>query len=177
MVLSTAPNIPRWKQTPRTTWGGGTRSASQRQSALRGKPAVPARVARERQQKPADGSTHLVLPQDGGGTARPGAGAVAQPRRTARLRIRSPWNALAERGAGREDPQGSGDDGDAAHQPRLHRLSARPGEANRIGPTDSCRAQGRRAVLQEHPQVRFHFTPTCSSWLKQIELWFAKIGG
>lgn len=31
--------------------------------------------------------------------------------------------------------------------------------------------------LQEHPQVRFHFTPTCSSCLKQIELWFAKIRG
>ena len=29
--------------------------------------------------------------------------------------------------------------------------------------------------LQEHPQVRFHFTPTYSSWLNQVELWFAKI--
>src|ERR1700683_3581718 len=29
--------------------------------------------------------------------------------------------------------------------------------------------------LAEHPQVRFHFTPTYSSWLNQIELWFAKI--
>ena len=26
-----------------------------------------------------------------------------------------------------------------------------------------------------HPQVRFHFTPTYSSWLNQVELWFAKI--
>lgn len=26
-----------------------------------------------------------------------------------------------------------------------------------------------------HPQVQFHFTPTYSSWLNQIELWFAKI--
>jgi transposase len=30
--------------------------------------------------------------------------------------------------------------------------------------------------LQEHPRVRFHFTPTYSSWLNQVELWFAKNG-
>jgi transposase len=26
-----------------------------------------------------------------------------------------------------------------------------------------------------HPNVRLHFTPTYSSWLNQIELWFSKI--
>src|ERR1700692_1061120 len=29
--------------------------------------------------------------------------------------------------------------------------------------------------LAEHPHVRFPFTPTYSSWLNQVELWFAKI--
>ncbi len=29
--------------------------------------------------------------------------------------------------------------------------------------------------LDETPKVRFHFTPTYSSWLNQVELWFAKI--
>ena len=29
--------------------------------------------------------------------------------------------------------------------------------------------------LSAHPKVRFHFTPTYSSWLNQVELWFAKI--
>ena len=29
--------------------------------------------------------------------------------------------------------------------------------------------------LAQHPKVRFHFTPTYSSWLNQVELWFAKI--
>src|SRR5580693_4962883 len=29
--------------------------------------------------------------------------------------------------------------------------------------------------LQQHPRVQFHFTPTYSSWLNQVELWFAKI--
>lgn len=30
-------------------------------------------------------------------------------------------------------------------------------------------------VLAEHPNVHLHFTPTYSSWLNQVELWFAKI--
>jgi transposase len=29
--------------------------------------------------------------------------------------------------------------------------------------------------LKEHPKVQLHFTPTYSSWLNQVELWFAKI--
>jgi transposase len=29
--------------------------------------------------------------------------------------------------------------------------------------------------LSEHPEVSFHFTPTYSSWLNQVELWFSKI--
>src|SRR5262245_57480957 len=31
------------------------------------------------------------------------------------------------------------------------------------------------AFLAAHPHVRLHFTPTYSSWLNQVELWFAKI--
>ncbi len=29
--------------------------------------------------------------------------------------------------------------------------------------------------LAEHPRVHMHFTPTYSSWLNQVELWFAKV--
>ena len=29
--------------------------------------------------------------------------------------------------------------------------------------------------LKTNPKVRFHFTPTYSSWLNQVEIWFAKI--
>ena len=29
--------------------------------------------------------------------------------------------------------------------------------------------------LAQNPKVHFHFTPTYSSWLNQVELWFAKI--
>lgn len=31
------------------------------------------------------------------------------------------------------------------------------------------------AWLEAHPNVTFHFTPTYSSWLNQVEIWFAKI--
>lgn len=31
------------------------------------------------------------------------------------------------------------------------------------------------AFLADHPNVHLHFTPTYSSWLNQVELWFAKI--
>src|SRR5262249_19927739 len=31
------------------------------------------------------------------------------------------------------------------------------------------------AFLATHPHVQLHFTPTYSSWLNQVELWFAKI--
>ena len=32
-----------------------------------------------------------------------------------------------------------------------------------------------RTFLATHPRVHLHFTPTYSSWLNQVELWFAKI--
>ena len=30
------------------------------------------------------------------------------------------------------------------------------------------------AFLSEHPAVHLHFTPTYSSWLNQVELWFGE---
>ena len=32
-----------------------------------------------------------------------------------------------------------------------------------------------RDFLTAHPQVHFHFTPTYSSWLNQVEIWFSKV--
>jgi transposase len=37
------------------------------------------------------------------------------------------------------------------------------------------KTQAVRSFLITHPKVRLHFTPTYSSWLNQVELWFAKI--
>ena len=32
-----------------------------------------------------------------------------------------------------------------------------------------------KTFLTEHPNVQLHFTPTYSSWLNQVELWFGRI--
>ena len=43
---------------------------------------------------------------------------------------------------------------------------------------DNLSTHKTRAVetfLTEHPQVHLHFTPTYSSWLNQVELWFGRI--
>lgn len=43
---------------------------------------------------------------------------------------------------------------------------------------DNLSAHKTKAVdefLQANPKVRFHFTPTYSSWLNQVETWFGKI--
>jgi transposase len=43
---------------------------------------------------------------------------------------------------------------------------------------DNLSAHKTQAVeqfLALHPKVRFHFTPTYSSWLNQVEIWFAKV--
>jgi transposase len=43
---------------------------------------------------------------------------------------------------------------------------------------DNLSAHKTKAVeqfLAEHPKVHFHFTPTYSSWMNQVELWFSKI--
>jgi transposase len=43
---------------------------------------------------------------------------------------------------------------------------------------DNLSAHKTQAVEQfraDHPKVRLHFTPTYSSWLNQVEIWFAKI--
>src|SRR5438874_2300943 len=37
------------------------------------------------------------------------------------------------------------------------------------------KTQAVRTFLIEHPTVQLHFTPTYSSWLNQVELWFSKI--
>jgi transposase len=31
------------------------------------------------------------------------------------------------------------------------------------------------ALLEKHPEVKLHFTPTYSSWLNQVEIWFSRI--
>ena len=37
------------------------------------------------------------------------------------------------------------------------------------------KTQAVRDFLEAHPRMKLHFTPTYSSWLNQVEIWFAKI--
>lgn len=37
------------------------------------------------------------------------------------------------------------------------------------------KTQSVHEFLEQNPRVQFHFTPTYSSWLNQVEIWFAKI--
>jgi len=37
------------------------------------------------------------------------------------------------------------------------------------------KTQAVREFLEQHPRVRFHFTPTYSCWLNQDEIWFAEV--
>jgi transposase len=61
----------------------------------------------------------------------------------------------------------------------LTQLLSQTGRAKEIHIVlDNLSAHKTKAVeefLAQHPKVRFHFTPTYSSWLNQVELWFAKI--
>jgi hypothetical protein len=34
-----------------------------------------------------------------------------------------------------------------------------------------------KEFLEQNPRVRFHFTPTYSSWMNQVGIWFVKILG
>jgi len=56
-----------------------------------------------------------------------------------------------------------------AHQPRGKEIHV---IADNLSAHKTKKVQ---AFLDEHPKVRLHFTPTYSSWLNQVELWFAKI--
>jgi transposase len=56
-----------------------------------------------------------------------------------------------------------------AHQPRQR-------EIHIIVDNFSAHKTARvKQFLADHPRVQIHFTPTYSSWLNQVELWFAKI--
>ena len=56
-----------------------------------------------------------------------------------------------------------------AHQPRGKRIHV---IADNLSAHKTKQVQ---TFLDEHPNVKMHFTPTYSSWLNQVELWFAKI--
>jgi hypothetical protein len=48
-------------------------------------------------------------------------------------------------------------------------------DAVRVDNLSAHKTKAVRDFLQQHPRVRFHFTPTYSSWLNQVEIWLAKM--
>ena len=56
-----------------------------------------------------------------------------------------------------------------AHQPRQQAIHVI------LDNLSTHKTQHVKTFLREHPHVQLHFTPTYSSWLNQVELWFAKI--
>jgi len=47
--------------------------------------------------------------------------------------------------------------------------------ANILGNLAAHKTRVVRNFLEHHPSVEFRFTPTYSSWLNQVGIWFAKI--
>lgn len=67
---------------------------------------------------------------------------------------------------GREPPEPDPDGRDDRRRREIHLIA------------DNLSAHMTKAVqawLAAHPRVHLHYTPTYSSWLNQVELWFAKI--
>jgi len=56
-----------------------------------------------------------------------------------------------------------------AHQPRQREIHII------VDNFSAHKTQRVKQFLSDHPRVQIHFTPTYSSWLNQVELWFAKI--
>ena len=109
-----------------------------------------------------------------------GSAAFARPRRASRLRI-LPAGPFSVCGTGYRDWARAWKNGGSPHQRRLRRFSRKSfrgvggGKRSTLFSTISRRTKPRvRDFLEEHPKVRLHFTPTYSSWLNEVELWFAK---
>ena len=116
--------------------------------------------------------------------ARSGVAALAGTRRAAWLRVLPARHAVAVRRVQHQDGRGARQDRGSAHLGGVRRLPRRhrrqPAARQRdprhrrqpLGAQDRARS---RTSSTAHPNVRLHFTPTYSSWLNQVELWFSKI--
>ena len=120
----------------------------------------------------------------GAGPQGPGAAAVARARRTPWLRVLPARHAVAVRGLQHQDRRSAGQDRRrhtsaefvafltdiVANQPKgkeIHVIADNL-SAHKTKQVDAV--PGRASA-----NVHLHFTPTYSSWLNQVELWFAKI--
>ena len=92
-------------------------------------------------------------------------------------------DAVALRGAQYADGRSRRSHRRAAHQRGIRPLSAdgrrdaasTARDAHHRGQLSAHKTQQVRTFLVAHPSVHLHYTPTYSSWLNQVELWFSKI--
>ena len=61
--------------------------------------------------------------------------------------------------------------------PRLHELAAFPDRKLHVILDNLNTHKKNERWLKKHPTVRFHFTPTRTSWLNQVETWFSILQG
>jgi transposase len=202
-LQTTAPTISRWKQRFEKDGIEGLNPRHKGSRPRVADAAVQARIARKTQQKPSDGSTHWSCRKMAsvGASTRP---CFAWVRKTAiqaldrldpvlplspgraerhgfeyyRHGTLSLYAALEVR-TGRVHGMTAGRHTSQEFIAFLEGLVARAKWAREIHVVlDNLSAHKTKDVerfLAEHPKVRFHFTPTYSSWLNQVELWFAKI--
>jgi transposase len=111
------------------------------------------------------------------------ADVIARPSRTARVRVRPPRQLSLFAGLNTQSGEVLGQTvprhtsaafvdflGDiVASQPKRREIHV---IADNLS---THKTQAVRTFLLDHPNVRLHFTPTYSSWLNQVELWFSKI--
>lgn len=57
---------------------------------------------------------------------------------------------------------------------RSWRISRRSADSRDCRQPSAHKIKRVQEFLSEHPTVKLHYTPTYSSWLNQVELWFAK---
>ena len=115
--------------------------------------------------------------------ARPRVPAVAGPGRASRVRVQAARHAVALRRAEPADGRRSGQDDGRHTSPDFvdffGEVVATRALDEEIHVTldnlSTHRTKPLEATLDEHPYVTLHFTPTYSSWLNQLELWFSKV--
>ena len=160
---TTAPTIVRWKE--RFLSGGidglDTNHPGQPPSVLT--PALRARILGATRKKPADGSTHWSCRK------------LAEPHgfeyyRHGTLSLYAALDTQSGKVLGKTAARHTSQE----FVEFLERAPAR--EVHIILDNLSAhKSQVVRDFLATHPNVHFHFTPTYSSWLNQVEIWFSKV--
>jgi transposase len=115
---------------------------------------------------------------------RSGPAPFAWPRRTPRIRILPPWNALSLYAAldtvtgrvhGKTTARHTSQDFIAFLKEVVNLCPTRQQIHIILDNLSAHKTALVREFLEHNPRVCFHFTPTYSSWLNQVELWFARI--